>query len=87
MSLGMSRGRGARANARAKPVYKNIYDHVYGHVYGLTRRGHATANPSVATRSGEYVAGMVQRRFTPQTFCDQSQLVRSPTVAAGMTST
>ena len=82
----LSLGQGcACVGAREKPVYKNIYKHVYWYIYGLTRRGHVTAN-LVATRSSEYVTGMVQHRYALHRFCDKTQLAQVPTFAAVMTS-
>ena len=76
---------GACVCARGKPVYGNIYYHIYWYVCGLTRQGHVTAN-LVATRSSEYVTGMVQRRYALHRFCDKTQLAQVPTFAAVMTS-
>jgi len=40
----------------------------------------------MATRSSEYVTGMVQHRYALHRFCDKTQLAQVPTFAAVMTS-
>ena len=59
---------------------------MYAGMYTDTHaRGHVTAN-LVATRSSEYVTGMVQHRYALHRFCDKTRLAQVPTFAAVMTS-